>query len=428
MQITREDLNPCTVKLTVVCEGDLVRDGFERAYRDLAKKVRVPGFRPGQAPRSVIEKMLAKEDIYDAAAEHIVRKAFREAMEDQGLQPHSQPSVDVKLLDEETSSCEFTVKVPLQPQIELADYKGLAAEKPVADVTEAEVDRQLEDLRRRRSTRESITDRGVIEGDVAVVSIKIEEEAGQGRNFMVVAGQTFPELDSALMGMKVEEMKSVDLPFPKNFQEKDWSGRMLASQITLRSLSAVKLPELDAAFAKLYQTDSVDELRTLIRDGIAGAKEAMAEEYVNEQLLDELLRQSTVHVPDTMWEQVAQRRLEDLAQEQRKKERTLEEYAADKGMTVEQLVEALRQEAESHVKRAVMVQEIFRRENLQLDNQDMNRELNQMAREFGIDAQDLLAQLKKNNAMDELQFRAINHKVSEFLRDSANLTEVKVEA
>lgn len=425
MTISREDLNPCTVQLTVTCDPDEVKAGFDKAYRELSKRVKLPGFRPGQAPRSMVQGLLNKNDVYEAAADQIVRHAYKDAIEKEELKPHSMPSVELKSLDEDKSECEFIVKVPLEPQIELIDYKGLAAQNPVLDVSEAEVDRQVDELRKKRSTQEKITDRGAQESDVCVVNLKIEGEQGDGRNFMLVAGQTFPDLDKALLGMKVEEVKKADLAFPDTFQEKDWAGKSHQVRITVRSLSAVKMPELDAQFAQQYKTESVEELRDMIREGVMNAKRAMADDYVTEQLLEELTGKSKIEVPDTMWEQIANRRIGELAEEQRKKNSTFEKYAEEQGMSIEQLAESMRQEAKMHVVRAVAIQEIFRKEELRLDNTDLNRELVSMAREFAISPDELFSQLKKNNALDEIQFRAVNRKVADFLREHANLTDVR---
>lgn len=427
MQVTREDLNPCTVKLTVVCGEDQVRDGFDKAYKQFAKRVRIPGFRPGHAPKHMVAQSVAKEDLYEAAADNIVRSVFRAALKEQSLEPASQPSVELTALDEDSAKCEFSAKVPLPPVIELAEYKGLAAERPPVQVSDDEVEHQIEELRKRRSTREAITDRGVQEGDVTVVNIKIEGESGEGRTFMTIAGQTFPQLDNALMGMKAEEVKIVDLTFPESFQEADWKGKSEKCQVTVRSVSSMKLPNLDDEFAQSVQADSIDGLRERMRELLAGAKEQMSVEYINEQLLEKLIGSSTIHVPDTMWEQVANRRLYELAVEQQEKGKGMEAYAKEQGMTLPELEEAWRNEAKMHVTRAVAIQEIFKREKMQLANADLNMQLIAMASEYQVKPEEMLEILKKNQALDELQFRAIFAKVANFLRDNAVLTEMKLD-
>lgn len=430
MQITREELNPCTLKLTIVCEPQEVTEGFNRAFKQIAKKVKLPGFRPGHAPRAMLEGIISKEELYDEAAEHIVRNSFKKALEQEDIQPDQsvRPSVELQTLDKDKSVAEYTAKVPLPPKVTLGDYKGLPLEKPAVEVSDEEIDRQIEEFRKRRQTREAVTDRGVEEGDVAVVNIKADGEAGEGHTFMSVSGQLFPELDEALKSMKVEEMKSLELTFPENFTEKEWQGQTKKVTVTLNSLSAVKLPELDDTFAQSLQTENVDDLRLRIREGIRGAKESMLRDLVNEQLLDKLHERSEVSVSDNMWEQLAQRRLEETAHEQQRLGKNMEQYAAENGMTIEQLVEAWGQKAKMHVERALLIREVFTAEQMQLTNQELNVELQGMAQEYNVDLEQMVNMLRENNAVDELHFRAISRKVGDFLESNATVTEIAAAA
>ncbi|HWA83371.1 MAG TPA: trigger factor [Fimbriimonadaceae bacterium] len=426
MTVTREDLNPCTVKLSIVCEPAEVKEGFDKAYRQISKKIRLPGFRPGHAPRAMVEPLLDKNDLYNEAADQIVRKLGSKSIEDEKLQPDpsQRPMVELSKLDADKGECDFTVKVALPPIVDLGEYKGLPVEKPGIDVTDEEVDYQIEELRKRRSTREAITDRGTAEGDVAVVNVKVIGEEGEGRTFMTVVGQTFPELDQALVGMKVEEMKNLELTFPDSFQDKDWAGKKLSCVVTVNTLSAVKLPQLDEAFARQMKSDNVEELRAKMRETIAHAKEEMVKEIVNEQLLDALLERSTVHVSDNMWENLAARRLQETAEDQHKQGRSLEDYAKENGMTLEELVDNWKDKARIHVKRALAIREVFTKEKMTLNNQELNQELFAMAQEYEINPEDLLNILKKNNQIEELHFRAIARKVGDFLIEHADAKEV----
>jgi trigger factor len=264
----------------------------------------------------------------------------------------------------------------------------------------------------------------VEEGDVAVVNVRVEGEEGEGRTFMTVVGQTFPQMDQALMGMKVEEMKHVNLTFPENFQEKDWAGKPLSCVVTISSLSAVQMPALDEEFAKSLKTENVDELKHRLRDTIARAKESMIQDMMNRNLLNVLLERSTVHVPDNMWESIAARRLQETAMEQRQKGKTMEEYAQENDMSVEQLVENWKEVAHNEVKRAILIREVFTRENMKLNERDLNQELFSMAQEYEIQPEELVGILKKNNQIEEIQFRAIARKVTDYLREKAEIKEV----
>jgi len=426
MQVTREDLNPCTVLLNIVCDADEVKEGFDKAFKQIAKKIKLPGFRPGHAPKAMVESLVSKEELYDNATENIVRQSFKAALAETSIEPDqtTRPSVELKLLDQETSAAEYTVKVPLPPQITLGEYKGLPIQRPVVSVTEEEVDKQIEEFRKRRQQREAVTDRGVQDGDVAVVNVKIEGESGEGRNFMTIAGQTFEALDSALMGMKVEEMKNLEVTFPDNFQEKDWAGQTHKIQVTVNSLSGVKLPELDDSFAQSLKTDSVEDLRERVRIGLGRAKNEMLRELVTDQLMERLHERSEVFVSDNMWEALAERRIRETAEEQRKEGKTLESYAAEKGMTMDQLHDAWKKTAKVQVERALMIKEVFVKEGMELTNAELNNELIEMAREYDVEIEEMLKTLQRNEAVDELHFRAISRKVADFLESQAVATEV----
>jgi trigger factor len=430
MQVTREDLNPCTVQLTIVCERDEVQQGFDKALKQIAKRIKLPGFRPGHVPKGMVEQYIDKDELNETAADAIIRQSYKKALDEQGIEPDpgTRASVDLKNLDQESGACEFVMKVPLAPVVELGEYKGLPIEKPKVDVTDEEVLYQIEELRKRRSTREAITDRGAQEGDVAVVNIKIDGEEGDGRNFMTIVGQTFPQLDQALSGMKVEEMKSLDLTFPENFQEKDWAGKPYKCQVSLNSISAVKMPELDDAFAQSLKTDNIDDLKTRLKSQIEKAKGDMVREIVSEQLLEKLVERSKIEVSDNMWEALALRRLQETEQEQREAGKTLEQYAAENGMTVESLTEAWRQKARMHVQRALAIREVFTQEKMTLSNAELNQELFAMANEYEIQPEEMLNLLRKNNALDELHFRAISRKVGDFLAENAEVKEVAMAA
>jgi trigger factor len=423
MEVLREQLNPCTVELTVKIDPDTVRSGFDRAAKRLSKDIRIPGFRPGHAPKHMVEQAIRAEALYDAAAEILIKDGFSKALKQEDLQPHSQPSVEVTALNKDEEIREFKAKVPLPPQIELSSYKGLAIKKPRVTVTDGEVGVQLDEIRKRDGKRIPITERGIQDGDSAVLNIKVDGEEGDGRNFMIIAGKTFKELDGALTGMKADEIKSLDLKFPKSFQEKDWAGKDHHVHIAVRSISAVQAPEIDAEFLSNFGSESLDELKIKLREAILAAKESMSIDYANEQILETVLKESTIHVPDTMWEQVASRRLNDLAAEQQQKGKSMEDYAKDSGMTIQELVDAWKNEAKLHVQRAVVVQKIFEIEKLELTNEDFNRELHVMAQEYNADPKELLAAMQKQKALQELQFRSVFRKVTDFMRQHAVIEE-----
>ena len=422
MQVTREDLNPCTVKLTVVLDPEEVQQGYDTAFRQLTKKIKLPGFRPGKAPRAMLEGVLPSQDWNEAAAEEIVRKAYAKAVEQENLQVDrtTSPQVSLDSLDQAEKKAEFTAKVPLPPKVELGDYKNLPIVQPPTEVTDEEIDYQIAELQKGRTSREKVADRGATDGDVAVLNLQAEE--GEAKSFVSVVGQSFPALDDAVRGMNVEEMKNVELAFPAEFQVKEWQGQTHTVKLTVNSLSAVSTPALDDSFAQSLQLENLDALRNRLRENIGRAKQQMVRQVLFEGLLEALLERSQVDVSDNMWEALADRRLRETAEEQQRQGKSLEEYAKDNGMSVEALVEAWKERAKLEVQRALLIQTVYTAENMQVGNNELNQELVAMAQEYGVEPMEMVQTLQQNNALDELQFRALSRKVSDYLLAHADVT------
>ncbi|HEY3781624.1 MAG TPA: trigger factor [Fimbriimonadaceae bacterium] len=423
MQINREDLNPCTVQLDIVCDPEQVKEGFHRAYKEAAKSVKIPGFRPGHAPRALVEQQISKTAVAEVAAEIIMTDAYKKAVTELDLKPYSTGAVTLKEIEEVDKKCEFTAKVPLPPVVEIGDYSSIPVEKPSMDVTDQEVEEQFEELRKQHSTREAVSDRGVEDGDVAVVNIKVSGEEGDGRNFMIVVGKTFEGMDEALKGMNVEDMKHLKLTFPELFQEKDWAGKEMDCQLTLRSLSSIKLPDIQEMTEKLKFDDPV-ELKAKIKELIQARKEQAVEEFVQEQLIEELMRRSSVCVPDTMWETVAKQKIQDVAEQLREQKKTFADFVKEKGMTEDEFIDAQHNEAKTYVMRAQLIQDIFIKEKMVVSNEDLNEELLLMAKEYSMEPRDLLQALQKNDSLREVHYQSIHRKVMDFLMSKAETKEV----
>ena len=225
------------------------------------------------------------------------------------------------------------------------------------------------------------------------------------------------------MGMSAEEMKHLELDFPGTFSEKAWAGKKFQAQVTLNSISAITLPDLDDTFAKSVKTESVDELKVRMRESIIAAKGQMVRDMLQDQLLENLRQSSKVEVSDNMWEALANQRLGEIQEQQREAGKSLEQYAQENGMTMEEFVKAWQDQAKVHVERAMVVREIFAKEKLQITNDELNNELFFMAQEFQVEAMELLEYMRKNDSLQELHFRSISRKVSNFLIEHAVITE-----
>lgn len=422
MQVTKEEIAVRTLKVTVQVDEEIVKQGFRQAFKEIAKKVKVPGFRPGQAPRAVLERMIETKAVQDEAAEEIVRATLQNILKEHDItvEPTVQPQVSVTTLTEDPIACTYEATISLPPVVELGEYKGLPIEEVDASISDEEVEKQIDDMRRRRASRETVSDRGAENDDMVVVNIKPDDL--EARTFMVVVGKTFDALDDILRGMTAEQMKLAELDFPADFQQQEWAGQKLKVQINVNSVSTLRLPELNDEFASKLEADTVGELKDQVRDYLSKVKEEAMRELVNEKALDALLAKSKVEVPPAMAEQLAYRRLSETEAELREKGGNLRTYAEQNGMTFEQLIEAWKEKAHAHVCRALLIRDIFGAEKMQINEDDLREELYAMSIDYGMPPQDLLEMLQRNNAMEELHFRSISRKVTKFLYDNGNKT------
>jgi trigger factor len=421
MNLTRTDLNEATILLEISCDEAEVRAGYEKGLRKLGRGLRMPGFRPGKAPLSAIEKAVDPEDLRGAAAEEIVNAAYKKALEQEGINPNDYPLVELVKIERDPPACEFSAKVPLPAKVELGEYKGLDLQEEEASVSDEEVEAQIEDLRRREGKQERITDRGIEAGDMALVNIKPEGKEGDGRSFMIMAGQTFEDLDGAISGMKVDDMKSVELRFPEKFQEADWAGQALKATVAIRSITGMRLPDLDDEFAQAYSLENVDALKVRVRERMLEAKQAMHREAANDRLLDQVVRASQVSVSDVTWLRVAQRRMQDLLEDLQRAQQSPEDYAKSQGMTVEELQAAIEQEARIHVERAVIIERIFQAEGMSIDDEVANQHFIQLLRESNV-PQDKVQEFARENAeaiRSEVLYRSMFGLVMDRLRELA---------
>lgn len=433
MQVTREDINPATVRLAISCTAEQISAGFDRALRELGKQVKVPGFRPGKAPRKMVEEAVNPQALYENAADMIIRKAYEQAAKQFDLKPEGVPSVDLQQFyrggetteDGKTAdpTLQFTIKIPLAPVVELADTKGLQAQRPAVTVSEEEVDYQIEELRRGQGTKREVSDRGIQDGDAVVLSLSADD--ADPRSFMVIAGQTFPDLDKALQGMAGDDVKSETLSFPDNFQHEAWKGKKLKTKIAVKSVTSFQLPELNDEFAKGYNIDNVEALRERVREGIQRVKDNAVRDMVRDQLLDTLLEKSTVHVAENTWESVVDRRIRELGAELQNRGMDYEQHFKANNLTEEEFLEQLRADAKLNVHRAVVIQKIFQDNGMTISQDDLNGFFRQVLAENNVAPENTESFTKEFGAQirEEVIFRAMTSKVTDYLIEHAEISE-----
>ncbi len=401
MQVTAEQTSPCTIVLDIDVDAQQVAHIFDSTYKEFSRHVNVPGFRPGKAPRALVEKYVNHERVQQQALERLIREYYFKAIEEEGITPYRNPEIQpADLVDKQPFS--FKAIVPLEPQITLGDYVGLIVERPVFKVTDEIVEKRIDGLREERARLERITDRGVEAGDI-VIAEKQEVVAGDEgepqppRRQLIQMGQNMPGFDEAIMGMMPGDERSFELTYPDDYEEEAKRGKTAAFTVKVSSISGKKKPALNDEFAKsVAGVETVEELRNTIREALATEAEQLGGQIAEQRLFAEILNRSTINFPDVLIREEVEDKLRQLAQELRQSNVNYGQFLASRGQTAEQHQTELAQQAEYQIRTLLALREISIQEELQATNEQVDAEFDRLL-EAGRITEDQYDEYKPDN-------------------------------
>ncbi|MEX0705654.1 MAG: trigger factor, partial [Nitriliruptoraceae bacterium] len=306
MKTSVEKLDEVSVRLTVEVEPERVKRAFDHAARELAKQVNLPGFRPGKAPRRILEQRLGEGAIAQAAMENSISDYYVEALREQELNPVAQPELDVDHFDE-ADGCAFTATVEVRPEFEAPDHTGITVSFPDWEVAESAIDEHLESLRDRFAEVDEV-DRAAESGDLVTVDLEVEVDGQVIEDarvsdalYEIGSGGVTPKLDDLLVGVVAGADVEFEDTLPEGFPEHGGSEATLRVHVT--DVRAKTLPELDDDFATTASAfDTVDELRADVRRSMERRRVLEAQQHLRSQVLEAYLARAEVTLPPAMVE------------------------------------------------------------------------------------------------------------------------------
>lgn len=375
----REEPSPVTVQLTIEVDASTTQRMFERAARLLGRGVRVPGFRPGQAPVSAIRRMIPEEQLRRAAGELMMDEFIPKALEQEQLEPYRPPSVDIELL-QEGEPFRFRVTVPLRPKVEpLGEYRDLRFPVPPQETTDEEVEQALASMREQMMRLEHAPERTAQPDDRLVVAIKsLEDENAKPNRYMVTLGKTFGELDNLLAGMREGETKQATLTFPESFNDPDLAGKTLQVEVELQRVHAPTYPEMNDELAQGLGYENMNDMRTRLCERITEQKVRYLQDQAQGQALAALRERSTVHLPEALIEEQLREEVRDFAEELRENGLTYEMFLQQSGLNQQQLLEQLRERGITRLKNTFILMAIADQEGIQADEAEVEALVQQM--------------------------------------------------
>ena len=416
-----------TEKSVYTLEFSVDKETFQKAvsnaYRKQVGKITVPGFRKGKAPRSVIEKMYGKGFFYEDAINEVLPDAFDAALKESALDMVGQPEFDVVSIDD--NGVVMTAKVAVKPDANIEGYIGIEAEKKVAEVTDEELEREINTIRERNSREIEITDDTLsVMGDVCTIDYEgfvdgVAFEGGKGEDYPLKlgSGNYIPGFEEQVAGHKIDETFDVNVTFPTEYHAAELAGKEAVFKTVIHKIKHVELPELDDDFAKdVSEFDTMDEYRADVKAKIAKRHEDEADRGFEDAIMDALIEKLEADIPEQMYVAETENFVRDYDNRLRMQGLDLKTYFQYTGMNLDSLREQLRPQAEKQVKLRLALEKIAELEKLEATEEDINAEVQRIADAYQMEADkvreavpmDSIAEdMKVKKAMDLVKEKAI---------------------
>ena len=423
-----EKLEKSMVALTVEVGAADFEAAVEKAYKKQRGQIRVPGFRPGKAPRKMIEAMFGAQVFYEEAVNIALPDAYEEAVKEQELQVVGYPQVE--LLDVGKEGFSFKATVAVFPEMTLGQYKGLEAPRAEAKVTDEDVDARLKEMAERNSRMVSV-DRAVEKGDIANINFEgfldgepFDGGKGEDHDLEIGSGSFVPGFEDQLIGMKAEEERDINITFPEDYHA-DLAGKAVVFHVKVNAVKVKEVPAIDDEFAKdVSEFDTLDELKADVRGKITAEREEAAGRAFEDILMGKVADGLTGEIPDAMVEAQAQRFVDNFRMQIQSQGLPFDKYLEMTKMDVDSLLEQAKEPAARQVKMDLAVGAIIKAEGLEATDEDVDAEYEKMAKQYGMEAEEI----KKYMDAEVIREQVLRDKAIRVVVDSAVAVDPVIQA
>lgn len=439
MKHTVEKISPSRVKLVADVDKELWTNAQEKAFKKTASKVSVPGFRPGKAPRKLVEERINQQAVWNEAIDEVITPVFASLLTEEKLQPMYRPNVNVTKLSKDELELVYTIV--LIPEVTLGEYKGIKATKVAPKVTEKEVEDDIANLLKNNAEL-VVTDREAKIGDTTVIDfdgyLADEEgklkafEGGQANNYSLELGsnQFIPGFEEQLVGMKDGDKKDIKVTFPTNYV-KELAGKEATFKITMHEVKEKKVPELTDDAVKdlaIAGVNTVAELKEHETKHLLSHKVQDAENAFYNEVMGQIVKNSTFVIDDAIIENEAHQMEENLKKQIESNGLTFEQYLEITGSKQEDLHATYHVNAENNIKNFLVSHEIGIKENLAATDADIDAEIKKMAEQYKMKEEDVKNIISKN--LEDFRSQLSERKVHEFVlaNNGSAKEEAKTEA
>ena len=380
------------VKLVITSSDEEFEKGLEQAYNKNKSKINVQGFRKGKAPRKIIEKFYGKEVFFEDAANAIIPEAYAKAAEESGLEIVSQPEIGLVQL-EDGKPFIFSATVAVKPEVELGQYKGVEVAKADVEVTEDDINAELDKVREQNSRTVNVEDRPVQDKDMTVIDFEgfIDGQpfqGGKGENYPLTIGShsfidTFEE---QLIGKNIGEETEVNVTFPEDYHAEELKGKPATFKVTVKEIKEKQYDDLDDDFAQnVSDFDTLAEYKEDLKKTIGERKANEAKNKKEAEAIDKIIENAKMDIPSAMVDTQVRQMAEDFSRRLQQQGLSVEQYFQFTGLTADKLFADMQPEAEKRIKSRLVLEAIVNAENIEVSDEEYESELNKMAESYGME-------------------------------------------
>lgn len=430
MKANAERIEKNTVLLEVEVDAELFSQAVNKAYRNLVKKVNIPGFRKGKTPRHILERYIGKEALYEEAMETLVPEAYFDAVKDTGIEPVDKPQVEI-VQAEEGKPVVFKATVVVKPEVELGQYKELEVVKQSYKVEDEDMQKELDRLQNSHAKLLTMEEGTVDKGDIAVIDFlgKTNGEpfkGGEGKDYSLEIGSgSFIEgFEDQIIGMTINETKDILVTFPNSYQAEELAGKEATFTVTVKEIKRKELAPLDDEFAKdVSEFDTLQELKDDIKNKLIQAAESRAKFIIRRELLDKAVNNAVAEIPDSMIEQQTREMFKNIGDNFARQGLSVEDYLNYNKSSIEKMKEDMRPEAERNVKTSLVMESISKAEGITATEDELQAEIEKIASAYRQDPEEFRKTIESEGSLDFIKDNIVKEKTFQFLVDNAKIIE-----
>ena len=425
MKATMEKIDNHKVVFEIEVPQNEVTKALEKAYRKLAEKVNIPGFRKGKGPRHILEARIGKEALLDEAFEIMASPAYSKALDDNNVEPVSRPEIEVVTLAEDQPMV-FKATVVAKPEITLGQYKGVKVTKNVEPVAEEQINAQIETMRERHSKLVVAEGAALQDGDFAIIDFKgfVDGEAfpgGEGAGYPLQLGSnTFiPGFEEQLIGAKAGEEVEVKVTFPAEYHAAELANKEAIFKVTVQDVKRKELPAVDDDFVKdASEFNSVEELKADIKNKLEKAAEEKADKEFRNEAIKQAVENATVDIPQVMVDSRVDNMIEDMRVNLENRGMQLEQYMQYMNTSMDELREKYQEAALINVKTDMLLEAVSKAEKIEVKPEDIETEIAAIAKGYGASIEEVSKIIRQQGRMASLLESVLRKKAAQLIIDS----------